>query len=152
MSAEIIIPDAACIAVCALAAILDVRRFRIPNWLTMSAATLGIFANLALAGPRLGLLPSLAGGAALLAAAGVLGALRVWGMGDVKLLAAAGFLVRWPLAPRLLLDTALAGGVLALLWLLAGAGRKGRIPYALAILAGASLAVLSRYVPLLQIP
>lgn len=167
-------PDAVAVAMCAAAAKIDARHYRIPNRLTALGAVLGFAANVALAAIVAGVddvssvaLASLAGGGILLALSSMLWALRLIGMGDVKLLAAAGVCVRWSLALRVFVYTALAGGVIALVV----AARRGvrpsglrvgskigardderqRLPYGLAIAAGVIWAVASRYWPMLRL-
>jgi prepilin peptidase CpaA len=100
------------LALC-LASLHDIAARTIPNALSLAIAALGLAAHL------------LAGDAppALLAALGVLllGILAwrcgVMGGGDVKLLAACTLLAGPATAPDLLLAVALAGGVLALVYL-----------------------------------
>lgn len=167
------IADAAALLVCGLAATIDARTYRVPNWLTLPAAAAGLALNLvlgAVAGaPGTWLLAALGGAAAGLLTFGLLGAAGAVGMGDVKLIAAAGALVRWPLALPMLLYTALAGGVLALaiavrrrrlgqvarnLGHLSDAGAAAalhRMPYALAIALGCAWAVASRTLPALRL-
>lgn len=149
-----LLPDALAVAVGATAAAIDARRYTIPNWLTFTAVPLGLALNAALGGVD-GLLLALAGAAVGLAAFGAFAAFGVIGMGDVKLAAAIGALVRWPLIGPALLYSALAGGVVAMV---AAGARRGpsrssdrRIPYGLAIAAGCAWAVASRYVPALQL-
>jgi prepilin peptidase CpaA len=167
---------------CAIAACIDLRTRRVPNWLTLS--TLG----LALA------LVSLQGVASLeRALLVVLGALLLGillhasgllGGGDVKLLIAIAALVGFPNCVALVLYTAVAGGVLAIgvsvvqrrlpevmaktnsaltaMWIskrvaidraTGAASANDRLPYAVAIAAGFALLVLSKtYLPGLRIP
>jgi prepilin peptidase CpaA len=117
----------------ALAAVTDARMHRIPNYLTVPTAVLGLVyhtltagahgAGMALAGFGVGfallLLPWLLGGS---------------GMGDVKLLAALG---AW-LGPRwILIAFAVSGGVaatLALLLMVAGIARGMKAPTKLSLL------------------
>lgn len=106
-----LLPDALCVILCVIAAAFDLRTYQIPNWIPATAAATGLIINPVLGH---GALSALAGGGVLLVIAGSLGAARLLGMGDVKLLAAAGTLLRWPLAPRLIVYVALAGGVLSL--------------------------------------
>ena len=80
-----------------LAAFIDVRTFRIPNWLTYCGAAIGLALGAAiqwrLLGPVWafdGFLWSLGGLAAGLALMQPMYALRVMGAGDVKLMAMAG--------------------------------------------------------------
>jgi prepilin peptidase CpaA len=92
----------------AIAAVLDYRTRKIPNWLTVSAALLGL-AYHTLAPGGMGPLPALAGfaiGFSLLLLPWLLGG---GGMGDVKLLAALGV---W-LGPVLLLVSFGVAAVLA---------------------------------------
>jgi prepilin peptidase CpaA len=172
-SAWLVVPDVAAVAVCAVAAAIDLRTCRIPNWLTLPAAGAGLVLNtLVFAlhggighGLSAGLVPALAGGAAALGVFFILGAVGALGMGDVKLMAAAGALLRWPLALGLMVFVILAGGVLALAYAvgrgkfsavirnilrLSGGRRREvelhRIPYGLAILAGCAAAVIARHV------
>jgi prepilin peptidase CpaA len=182
-TAALLLPDAVCLLCCLVAAVTDLRSRTIPNWLTLPALGLGLLLNPALhaaAGApwQTGLL-SAAGGCLLLGISfGVLGLVNFVGMGDVKLMAAVGALVRWPLALGALAFVAIAGGVVALGYALAR-GRLGhvlrnialigrglvkrsqpdapmvrpelhRIPYAIAILLGAAWAVASRYLPALR--
>lgn len=127
------------------------------------------------AGAKAGALAATAGCLLMLLVFGLFGALRFVGMGDVKLMAGVGALLGWPLAMGALIYVTLAGGILALLYALGrgqlgdvlrnifrvgrGVLRRGakeevalhRIPYALAILAGASWAVATRYWAALRI-
>lgn len=105
-----------------LACITDVRKRVIPNWLTLSSAALGLLLHYKLGGWT-GLSSSLAAG--LIAGAFFLVLYMVGGMGagDVKLIAAVGFLNGLPSMMLLLVVTALSGGVFAL----ALALRRGRL-------------------------
>ena len=136
------LPDALCLLLCAVAAVGDVRRYEIPNWIP----ALGILAALVLCP----LPAALLGGGFLLVLAGLLGALHLLGMGDVKLLVATGALLRWPLAALLPLHVALAGGVVAVVMLIARPSSK-RIPYGVAIALGVAWAIASRHVPALRL-
>ncbi len=177
-----VIPDICCIVICGIATVIDVRTGRIPNWLTGSGVALGLLLNLAVFwslggfdhGVNQGLLPALAGGAALLLAFGIMGLAGFVGMGDVKLMAAVGALLRWPGALWALAYVTLCGGAVALVYALArgqlgkvlgnlGAlARRGRqqkeplqlhhIPYGLAILLGATWAAGRTYFMWLRIP
>ncbi len=126
----------------------DLRSRRIPNSLTLPALLIGIVGH--------GLADGLPGAGSALAGAAVGGVvlglfylLGGMGAGDVKLMAAVGALLGWPLAVAALLCTAIAGGVLALVWVICrwlasgrrtargGASlRKIRLPYGVAIAAG----------------
>jgi prepilin peptidase CpaA len=101
------------------AVLFDVRFGRIPNGLLLAIAGLGLAARLALAGPTSGLVAALGGLAAGLAIWIGPFALRWVGAADVKLVAAMG---AWlgPLATlRVSLASALAGGLMGLVYLLA---------------------------------
>jgi prepilin peptidase CpaA len=99
-------------AVASVAAVIDVRWRRIPNWLTFSALVGGLVLNLMRFGPPGGLVAL--GGAAL--GLGVLVpfyAIRAIGAGDVKLLAALGALLG-PLAlVSVVIYGAVVGGIIA---------------------------------------
>jgi prepilin peptidase CpaA len=144
----------------ALAARADVRTRTIPNRLTFPALLLGIGAHAALSGMA-GLTSALAG---LAVAGGVLvpGYLARWmGAGDVKLMAAVGAWIGWPLAVTAVLASLVMGGILSLVvairrgvlrkaltgaaWIAQSALSPGapvpgttgvRFPFALAVLAG----------------
>lgn len=104
-----------------LAAFIDVRTFRIPNWLTFGGAAMGLLFGAAiqwrLLGPAWaidGFLWSLGGLAAGLALMLPMYALRVMGAGDVKLMAMAGaFLGLGQIVPAVLC-VFVAGGALAI--------------------------------------
>jgi prepilin peptidase CpaA len=122
------------------AALSDARSFRIPN--LIPAALLGVFAILILAGgARSGVVSALAAFGLAFAFGAGLWWLRVWGGGDVKLLAAVAPFVGLAGLPRLIAVMALAGGVLALGVLLkarlslSGAERPRHLPYGIAIAA-----------------
>lgn len=177
---ELVVPDLLCVLVCAVATVTDLRARRIPNWLTVPAILGGLLINSVLpvlAGASLvaGLLSSVVGCLLLLLTFGFLGAIRFVGMGDVKLMAAVGALLRWPTALWALAYVAIAGGAVAVLYTLVGgklgavlgnlvrmgkrAVRRGkeqvelhRVPYALAILIGATWAAAVKYFPALAIP
>lgn len=101
----------------ALAAVIDVRTHRIPNWLTFSSLGLGLVLQFAVHG-KAGLLM---GGLGVLVGAGlfllpfILGGL---GPGDVKLMGAAGAFLGPKDALWAVLFTGVAGGVLAIAWAL----------------------------------
>ena len=151
----------------ALATGADVRTRRVPNILTGPALLLGIGAHLALGGTS-GALGALAGAVV----AGLLlfpGWFSGWmGAGDVKLMAAVGAWLAFPLSVYAALAALVAGGVISLVvaarhgilvqslrgalllipGVLAGGARTGtpphsgfRFPFALAILAGSMFAL-----------
>ena len=141
----------------------EIRERRIPNWLTLGAITLGIGSSIIEGG-----LAGLADSALGLAIAGGLFLpfclLGVVGGGDMKLMAAVGAIVGWPMVLRVLCDTCIAGGVIAvaiMAWngillttlantfrILVGMPRRTQglrnppmVPYALAITLGTLIAV-----------
>jgi prepilin peptidase CpaA len=97
------VPTAVVLAVLITAAIIDMRRHRLPNVLTVSAALLGLSLQFWLQGWS-GLLNGLAGFFAGLLFFLLLYALHWMGAGDVKLMAAVGTFLGWP-------DTLLAAGL-----------------------------------------
>lgn len=101
-----------------LAAAWDLRSGRIPNRLTYTAIVVGLLLRAALAGWR----ESLDGLAAGLVGGGVFFLfflVRGMGAGDVKLMTAVGVWSGLRQLPAILITTALAGGVLALGYMLA---------------------------------
>src|SRR5215467_3013616 len=109
-----------------IAAVIDVRSRRIPNWLTLSGIILGFALNALLAYPfpLEGLKNA---GLGMLFAFGVyfvLYLIRAMGAGDVKLMSAVGAIFASPAVWfRLFIVVALVGGIFALALLLA----KGRL-------------------------
>lgn len=106
-----------------VAATVDVRTLRIPNWLTVTGAAMGIAFSAAipweLLGPRWaveGVLWALGGMAVGLALLLPLYALRVMGAGDVKLMAMVGAFVGLQQIVPTVLTVFVAGGLLALGW------------------------------------
>jgi prepilin peptidase CpaA len=103
------------LAIAIVAAIVDVQQHRIPNWLTYPAMLGALLLRSFFFGWR-------GAGAALLGcvlAGGIVllfSRLRAIGAGDLKLLAALGALVGAHDALVMLLATAIAGGVLAMLY------------------------------------
>ena len=106
------------VAVVAIATATDLRTRRIPNWLVGPFAVAGLLASAIQSGWH-GLAHSIGGMALGLALLGVLALKGGMGMGDVKLCAAIG---AWIWSQQLLfalLLTGIAGGVIALVWLIA---------------------------------
>jgi len=136
-------------AALAVSAVTDLRQRRVPNAVTYPALLVIAVCLLWLGGFAL-LLESMLGA---LVCAGPL-AIAMWrgwmGAGDVKLMAIAGLVsgaaAGWPFSLAVLLDVAVAGGVLALSWILAakaGGHRRPRsVPYGVAIAAGTAWAFL----------
>ena len=141
----------------------EIRERRIPNWLTLGGIVLGIGAGL-IEGDLEGLKDSALG----LAIAGGMFLpfclLGVVGGGDMKLMAAVGAIVGWPMVLRVLCNTCIAGGVISvaiMAWhgvllttlanafrIMVGMPRRVRglrnppmVPYALAITVGTLIAV-----------
>ena len=100
-----------------VAAVLDIAYRKIPNWLTYSGIVAGLALRFAWLGPS-GLWTGLAGG---LFAGGIFAAfflVRAMGGGDVKLMTALGCMVGFQDSIQLLVATAIAGGVLAVLFMI----------------------------------
>jgi prepilin peptidase CpaA len=103
--------------VATVAAVIDVRQHRIPNWLTYPAMVMGIVLRWSFFGWR-GLGSALAG---CLLAGGIVFLfylVRAMGAGDVKLLAAIGSLLGPSDVVVVLAATAISGGVLALFYVI----------------------------------
>jgi prepilin peptidase CpaA len=108
--------DVVAVGAASLAALLDIRSRRIPNWLTASALLAGIGVNLWLRGTGglvSALLGILFGGAILLP----FYAHRAVAAGDVKLLAALGAAVGPQAVIMVVVYGALAGGVISVVML-----------------------------------
>ena len=101
------------------AAVFDVRYRRIPNWLTVGGVVLGIVTNAVIGPPLAGIGFALAGLGVAFGIYLVLYALRAMGAGDVKLMAAVGALVGWERWFGIFFVTALIGGVMALILVIA---------------------------------
>jgi len=104
-----------------LAAFLDLRSRRIPNWLTVSGVVVGLSINTYLIGWA-GLKMSLLGLLLALLVYGLLFALRAMGGGDVKLMAAVGAFTGPQAWLSIFAITAVIGGVLAVITLLTRGG------------------------------
>ena len=114
---------AALLMVVIAASVFDVRSRRIPNWLSVTGALMGIGLNAFLAGSVSGAWFALKG---LLLGFGVyflLYALRAMGAGDVKLMGAVGSLVGWQNWFGIFIITAILGGIMALILVVS----KGRL-------------------------
>ncbi|MEJ7929739.1 A24 family peptidase [Ramlibacter sp. AN1015] len=110
----------ALIALLLLAAWIDWRTMRIPNWLTVGGMCLGMLWNVASgADPIDGLLTALGGLGLGLALFLPLWLLRAMGAGDVKLIAMTGAFLGAAAAFKAILLTGIVGGVFALYFALA---------------------------------
>jgi len=142
------------------AAACDLARYLIPNTISIVLAVAFVPAALAAGISLEAVLYHALAGLAVFAAGFVLFSLNVMGGGDVKLMAAAAAWTGWGALGPFLVATALAGGLLALVLVVARrvvpAGRfapegalgrllapKGGVPYASAIALG-GLAVMGR--------
>lgn len=108
------------------AAVYDMRYRRIPNWLNVTGAILGLAMNAWLivdGRPWPGLFFSLKGLALGFGAYFMLYAIRAMGAGDVKLMAAVGALVGWEDWVGIFIFTAIIGGISAVVLALA----RGRL-------------------------
>ena len=146
---------ASVVLVC-IASFTDLRWRRIPNYLTFPAIVFGLVTHTTDRGWE-GLLLSISG---LLLAPCVLSLLHLGrgpGMGDIKLAAALGANLGPPLGALAMLVSAIAGGFLAVLWVLMGSLRSSRnsteserpvgstpIPYGVALTVG-TLITLAAY-------
>jgi prepilin peptidase CpaA len=96
------------------AALSDVAALRIPNWLTGLTAALFFPMAFATGMPMQEFIWHVASGAILFAVGYVLFAVRLFGGGDAKLMAAAGLWFGTAQTMNFLILTALAGGILAM--------------------------------------
>jgi prepilin peptidase CpaA len=105
------------------AAVYDVRYRRIPNWISVGGALLGVALNSFLYRGVPGLILSFKGLALGFGVYFVLYALHAMGAGDVKLMGAIGALVGWQDWFGIFIITAILGGIMAVLVTLA----RGRL-------------------------
>ncbi len=110
------------VAVAVYAAFTDVKARRIPNRLTYPAALVGLGLQGALHGWR-GLLLSAGGGLLFGGVFMLFHLIRAMGAGDVKLAAALGCMAGLAASPKLMFAIAVAGGALAIVFIVA----SGRI-------------------------
>jgi prepilin peptidase CpaA len=98
-----------------IAAVSDVRRQRIPNWLTLGGLAFGLgYSVFVPFWGQHGVLWALAGAGVGFAVLFPLWLLRLTGAGDVKLMAMAGALLGLEAAPLALIGSLAAGGVCAI--------------------------------------
>lgn len=105
------------VAVSVVAAVTDVRKGRIPNVLTYTAMLSGLLLQVIAHGVQ-GLVLGLSGGAVFGGVFLLLYLVRAMGAGDVKLATALGCIVGLRASVQLMLSVAVAGGVLAVLYML----------------------------------
>ena len=106
------------------AAVYDVRYRRIPNWLSLAGVLVGLALNAFLDQGRAGMfVSSLKGLAVAFGSYFVLYALRAMGAGDVKLMAAVGAIVGWQNWLVIFIITAILGGIMAMILVVA----RGRV-------------------------
>jgi prepilin peptidase CpaA len=117
-----VVASATATAAASLAAIVDLRSRRIPNWLTASLVLAGIALNVWRAGLAGGGL-AVAGAALGLAILLPLYAIRAMGAGDVKLLAGLGAVLGPQVLVSVAIYAAIAGGLISAIMLL----RTGRL-------------------------
>ena len=96
-----------------VAALIDLRTRRIPNWLTFGTLLVGVLLNVWLHGFG-GLLTAISGAALGLALLLPFFVMRVMGAGDVKLLAAIGALLGAQALANVAIYAALVGGAMSL--------------------------------------
>jgi prepilin peptidase CpaA len=101
------------LALTLLAALLDWRSRRIPNWLTVSGLLSGVVVHALIAGWH-GTLFALEGAGLALILLLPLVALRALGAGDWKLMGAVGAFVGWRMFLFVLLGSILASGIMAI--------------------------------------
>ena len=106
-----------------VAAVVDVRSRRIPNWLCGTTLVAGVLIHVWQSGLA-GVVVSLAGAALGLVILLPLYVVRVMGAGDIKLLASLGALVGPQGLVSVAVYAAIAGGIMSICLL----GRGGRLP------------------------
>ena len=174
--------DFVAVAICSVAAWVDLKTYQIPNALPVIGLLWGVIAHAAIGllltgggtGVWQGLLSAFVGMLLMAMVFGLMVAIAFVGMGDLKLMAALGALVGWPQATWALAHVTIAGGVVAIAFALARGqlarvvknlwglsqrtiGRRPevalhRIPYGVAIWLGALWTVLAKYFPALRLP
>jgi prepilin peptidase CpaA len=102
-----------------VAAVYDVRYRRIPNWLTMSGLGAALILNGTIGPPQAGVAFALKGFGLAFGVYLLLHLLRAMGAGDVKLMGAVGAMAGWQRWLGIFLVTAIVGGVMAMLFVIA---------------------------------
>ncbi len=110
------------VIVLAIAAAVDIRSRRIPNWLVLPFLLVGVAVSIA-GYIEISLIQSLEGICLAMVIGGVLCWLRGMGMGDLKLFAAIGGWIGPDQLVVAFVVTGISGGVMALLW----AASRGRL-------------------------
>lgn len=124
-----------------VAVFFDLKQRRIPDWLTLPAVLIALGDRLAVDGFG-DLTHGFASG--LVASSGAAAVFAVWalrstlGWGDVKLIAAVGAVLGWPLIGPALVFTSLVGAGQAVL-----ATSDEHLPFAIAIAGGTACAVMA---------
>jgi prepilin peptidase CpaA len=170
------LPYVGVLTACAIAIVTDLRARKIPNAIPIALGIFALVVNASMGRPTF--FSGLAAGAILLLLGMVPFAMGWLGGGDVKLLAAAACALGLSRTLPLVLFTAVAGGVLAIVaavisgqtqgvftgvrrmvtpWLYPGVASAGpttglRLPYAIAIASGVVLLLIGdRFVPALRV-
>src|SRR5262245_56402507 len=123
------------------AALTDLRSRRIPNWLTVSGAALGLALHSWSAGVN-GALASVEGAVIGLASFIVFFLLGGMGAGDVKLFAAVGALAGPGPLVLIFVFTGLLGGIVAGVIALRRGNLRASLPYGAVIAGGALISLL----------
>ena len=136
------------VIVLTIAIFTDIRSRRIPNWLVLPFMVAGLIVPACFDGWH-GLLHSVEGFGLGALVFGVISVVGSMGMGDVKLVAAIGAWIGPHQLVLAMVLTAMAGGLIALAWAIAGAfkgevWKSRKIPYAPAIAIGTFISFFSR--------
>jgi prepilin peptidase CpaA len=140
---QVLVADAALALALLVSVVTDLRSRLILNAVTLPALTVVLICFFSVGGVEQ--LFNCLIGLAICAVPLLLASWKGWmGAGDVKLMAVAGATSGWPAAAAVLLLVSVAGGVQAMLWILAarlrGQERPKYVPYGLAIAVGTAAA------------